>query len=63
MVINLKKNNQKSVTKNSGKDSGIKTIHGSKMFPKFKKQITNITIYKHSISSTLTEGTSTLFLF
>ena len=65
MVINLKKDNQQSVIKNSGKVSGMKTTQGSgsKMFPKVKKQITNITIYRHSISSILTEGTRTLFLF
>ena len=39
MVINLIKDNQQSVTKNSGKVSGIKTIYGSgsKIFPKVKK--------------------------
>ena len=40
---------EESVTKNIRKVSGIKTTHGSKMLPKVKKQIKNITIYRHNI--------------
>ena len=38
-----------SVTKNSRNDLSKKTTHGSKMLPNVKKQIKNISIYRHSI--------------
>ena len=41
---------EESVTKNSRKVSGTKTIHGSKLPPKVKKQIKGIIIYRYKIS-------------
>ena len=40
---------EESVTKNSRKGSGIKTTHRSKILPKAKKQMKNITIHRNRI--------------
>ena len=40
---------EESAAKNTGEVSAVKATHGNKMLPKVKKQITNITIYRHSI--------------
>ena len=40
---------EESAATNNGEVSAVKATHGNKMLPKVKKQITNITIYRHSI--------------
>lgn len=47
-VIRGKLLKEESTTKNSVKVSGIKTTHGSKMHPKFKKQIKHNNLQTHN---------------